>query len=721
MPRFVPRLTYALTLLCLMVTGTAGAQHVLTVSVFDGHERTPLIGASVLVEGTTIGATTDASGRARVLGIPAGEQTIVISHVGFRPQRLRLTFPLADPETPRAVYLDEAHGHVEGITVMATRTSRTIADTPTRVEVIAGEGIDEKIIMRPGNISMLLNESPGIMVQQTSAVTGNAAIRIQGLDGRYTQLLKDGFPLFGGYAGGLSLLQVPPLDLAQVEIIKGPASTLFGGDAIAGLVNLVSKRPAEEPERLLLLNATSAGGFDGGTFMAGRGERLGYTLLGSLNLQRAYDADDDAFTNLPATTRLTLSPRLFAYGGHESSLMLGVDATIEEREGGDVAVVRDGTAGFFERHASRRLTGMARLDHELGEGRLTLKTSASLFDREITIPGLRFDGRQLATYSEASHSLSAGHHALVAGLDLRSDAFRENAPDAPRDYTHLAFGAFAQDTWDIAGPASVELGLRADHHNTYGTFILPRASVLYRITDALSARAGGGLGYKAPTIFLEPSEERVFRAVDPIGEDVRAETSRGGSVDVNYRLALGELALSLNQALHYTEILDALVPDPFVSAAGRLRYHNAEGTVSTRSLETNIRVALDDLSLFLGYVNLDTRDAEGSRMALTPEHRTYTVLVYEQHGRGRIGLEAYYTGPQRLPGGNRTSGYWVTGIMGERRFGPVSVFANFENLLDTRQGDFGPVVSGPRSEPTFAPIWAPMDGFIVNGGVKVAF
>src|SRR5690606_4495957 len=157
-------------------------------------------------------------------------------------------FPLTDPEATVEVALEEDHEALEDVVVGATRTSQTIAEVPTRVEVIAGEAIDEMVSMDPSTISMLLNESPGIVVQQTSAVSGNAAIRIQGLDGRYTQLLRDGFPLYGGFSGGLSILQVPPLDLRQVEVIKGPASTLYGGDAIAGLVNLVSKSPGEAPE-----------------------------------------------------------------------------------------------------------------------------------------------------------------------------------------------------------------------------------------------------------------------------------------------------------------------------------------------------------------------------------------------------------------------------------------------------------------------------------------
>jgi len=116
--------------------------------------------------------------------------------------------------------------------------------------------------MRPGDIRMMLNESTGIQTQQVSATSANSSIRIQGLDGRYTQILKDGFPMYAGFSGGLGLLQTPPLDLRQVEIIKGSSSTLYGGGAIAGLINLISKVPTAERELRFLVNGTSAGGLD---------------------------------------------------------------------------------------------------------------------------------------------------------------------------------------------------------------------------------------------------------------------------------------------------------------------------------------------------------------------------------------------------------------------------------------------------------------------------
>lgn len=138
--------------------------------------------------------------------------------------------------------------HMEEVLIRSTRSRRSIANLPTRVEVISGEELAEKGNMKPGDIRMLLNETTGIQTQQTSATSYNSSIRIQGLDGKYTQLLKDGYPLYSGFSGGLSLLQIVPLDLQQVEVIKGSSSTLYGGGAIAGLVNLISKTPGEERE-----------------------------------------------------------------------------------------------------------------------------------------------------------------------------------------------------------------------------------------------------------------------------------------------------------------------------------------------------------------------------------------------------------------------------------------------------------------------------------------
>src|SRR5689334_4266589 len=222
------------------------------------------------------------------------------------------------------------------VIIQSTRTSRNIKNVPTRVETIELEEIDEKNNMRPGNVSMLLHESTGIQVQQTSATSGNASIRIQGLDGRYTQLLKDGFVAFGNFASGLSVLEIPPLDLKQVEIIKGPASPLYGGGAIAGVVNFISKDPKEKSENSFILNQSTIGQTNLGYFGAKRNKKIGYTFLALLNRQSLFDVDKDDFTEIPRSLEFTFHPRLFIFPNDKTRIIVGYNFSKGKREGGDV-------------------------------------------------------------------------------------------------------------------------------------------------------------------------------------------------------------------------------------------------------------------------------------------------------------------------------------------------------------------------------------------------
>src|SRR5687768_2803028 len=189
----------------------------------------------------------------------------------------------------------------ESVTVTATRTDRRIEDEPVRVEVVPSDEVQEKIMMTPGDVSMLLNETNGLRVQTTSPSLGAASLRVQGLRGRYTQILADGLPLYGGQTGSVGLLQIPPMDLGQVEVIKGVASAFYGASALGGVVNLVSRRPPrEEQDRELLLNRTTRQGTDGVLWLTHRlSDRWGATVLGGGHDQRPGDVDADGWADLP--------------------------------------------------------------------------------------------------------------------------------------------------------------------------------------------------------------------------------------------------------------------------------------------------------------------------------------------------------------------------------------------------------------------------------------
>src|SRR5438034_1803709 len=228
---------------------------------------------------------TDSRGEAS-LEVPAGEVELMIARYGLKSRTVRASVSGGSP-TRVAVDLEAESVLTQEITVTATRTETRIEDQPLRVEVLDQEEVEEKALMTPGDIAMLLNETSGVRVQVTAPSLGAANVRIQGLRGRYTQVLADGLPLYGGQTGGLGLLQIPPLDLGQVEVLKGVASALYGPSALGGVINLVSRR-TDKHEREMLVNATTRNGEDATLWLADPLKNgWAYTLLGGAHLQEA--------------------------------------------------------------------------------------------------------------------------------------------------------------------------------------------------------------------------------------------------------------------------------------------------------------------------------------------------------------------------------------------------------------------------------------------------
>jgi iron complex outermembrane receptor protein/outer membrane receptor for ferrienterochelin and colicins len=701
------------------------AQNTFKAAVQAEETKQPIAGARVSVRGTEISATTDATGRAELAGIPDGEQVIEIIAENYEIQELSLTFPLAD-QSEKLIFLKV--NEVGEVVISSTRTGREIDDEPTRVEAIDEEEVDEKSNMRPANVSMILNESTGIKVQQTSATSYTQSIRIQGLDGRYTQILKDGFPAFGGFSGSLSLLDIPPLDLKQVEIIKGPSATFYGGGAIAGVVNFISKEPSDAPVTNMIFNQTSALGTDFSVFNTRKINRFGYTFLGSVNYQKEYDVDDDDFTELPKTLSFNINPRLFFYADEKTRLMIGNSTTYQNRKGGDVFVIRGRGNEFhqyFENNNSLRNITTVQFDRDFSAGRkIIARQSVAVFNREIEIPAYLFKGSQFNSYTDVSYFHPFKNHAFVFGFNAVYDQFRENANSnnlIRRNETRTTFGGYVQDSFDLTEKLSLEAGFRLDAVKDYGTFALPRVSVLYRFTENLSSRFSVGLGYKAPSIFTEEAETLLFRNVLPIGNGLKAERSRGGTFDVNYRNRIGEkFSYSLNQMFFYTEIDNPLVLSENPNAA--FSFSNAAEPVKSTGFETNLRASYDIVKLFAGYTYTSAKAkylAGNQFLPLTPKSKLNSSLLFEKEENFKAGIEAYYTSRQFLSNRFKTRAYWVLGIFGEKSFGKFSLFINAENITDTRQSRFGQVVFPPHQNPTFSEIYTHTEGRVFNGGIKI--
>jgi outer membrane receptor for ferrienterochelin and colicins len=693
----------------------------------DSDSKEPLVGASVNVKGTQTGTVSDTQGKIELKNIPDGKSILEFRYVGYKERVDTFQFPMIRNETAE-ILLIASSDEMDEIIVRATRSSRTISDVPTRIEAISGEELDEKGNMKPGDIRMMLNESTGIQTQQTSATSYNSSIRIQGLDGKYTQILRDGFPLYSGFSGGLSLLQIVPLDLQQVEVIKGASSTLYGGGAIAGLVNLVSKTPGEKDELSFILNGTSALGLDLSGFYSQKFRRTGATVFASYNSGNPYDPAGIGLTAIPEFNRFTLNPRLFLYIDPKTTLSIGFNSTMETRTGGDIKYIEgkgDSIHSYFEDNNTKRFSTQLDLAHQIKEsGNLSFKNSISYYDRKIEIPDFIFSGVQLSSFTEASYSIRRPKQEWILGANLWTEKFtQERADTSPVvDYNHITGGLFIQNTFNISDRISLESGIRGDYQNLYGFFFLPRISLLVKVTPKLTVRTGGGMGYKTPTVFTEDAERLQFRNVLPINASTtEAERSSGGNIDLNYHTPLGaRMSFSINSLLFYTRISKPLI----LTDAGNGQYEFIQpgGFIRTRGLETNAKLTFGNFRLFIGYTLADVyqeTDGTGKPYPLVAKHRLNNVLTYEINEKLKMGLEAYYYSPQYLNDGKTGKAYWLCGLMAERIWKHISLFINFENLLDTRQTKFDTIYTGTVTNPVFRDIYAPLDGFVVNGGVKI--
>lgn len=702
------------------------AQQIQRIVVRDVSTNAALEGVTMRVKGSTLTFISDSSGVFKIAEVGTGSQTVIFSYSGYETQQKLIQFPLSETIE---VLLEPSETEIEEVEVTATRSSRSITDIPTRIETITAGELHEKAVMQPGNIRMLLTESTGIQTQQTSAVSGSASIRIQGLDGRYTLLLKDGFPLYSGFAGGLSILQIPPLDLKRVEVIKGSSSTLYGGGAIAGLINLVSKEPTNKRELSMLANINQTGALDLNVFYGKKFGKTGVTVFATRNTQKAYNNNGDFFSDIPQFTRYNISPKFFYYPDSTFTISLGLNAGFENRLGGDMQVINgqaDVVHSYFERNKSDRYATQFKLEKRFTDRSvLTVKNSFGYFNRLIQLPSFTFSGVQNSSFSEVSYLMPKEKTEWVTGLSFITDKFKQNSATLyPLNYDLITGGFFVQNNWKPVEKLIIETGLRADYVNQHrNIFILPRVSAMYKFNKHFTSRIGGGLGYKAPNVFSEEAEEKSFRRIQPLNLSFnKPERSIGYNLDVNYRGQLtDEVSISVNQLFFYTRLQSPLLLDTIPMTNGNFAFYNAQGNLKSQGFETNIRLVYDDLSLYLGYTYTDARrnfNGQSYANPLTAKHRVNCNVMYEADNKWRIAYEVFYTGKQQLTSGEQVRSYWVMGLSGERKFGQFSVFVNFENFLDTRQTRWGAIYKGTVQNPEFQGIYTPIDGFIFNGGVR---
>jgi outer membrane receptor for ferrienterochelin and colicins len=704
--------------IALALSATTTLAQTATVHIEVRSETGPVSGAEVVVNGTTY--QTDARG-VLIVTVAPGPVDIVVVKEGFAPASASVE---VQPNQQQSVIIELTRGASveEHITVFATRTDKRLEDVPMRVEVLSADEIEEKVMMTPGDIVMMLNEMGGMRVQATSPSLGAASVRIQGMRGRYTRFLSDGLPLFGQQVGGLGLLQIPPTDLGQVEVIKGVASALYGAGAMGGVVNLVSRRPGDKPSQDFLVNRSTRGATDAVAFLsAPLNGGWGASLLAGGHWQEQNDVNGDGWSDLAGYNRGEVRPRVFWDDHAGKSFFATAGASWETRNGGTIAgAVLPTTHDPYQESLDTGRFDFGVVGQTLLSNAyvVTARASGAWQNHDHTFGDVRERDTHDTAFGEVSVRRHVGRQTWVVGGAVERDAF--NAQDLPQfSYTFTTPGLFLQDDVDVTQWLSVSASGRLDHHSEYGTFFSPRLSALFR-SGRWTSRVSAGTGFFPSTPLTEETEAAGLSRLT-VARPLVAETGQSGSVDVT----------RTDGPLSYTATLFASRVSNPVRVERTTEYLLANEPQPT----TNVGMELlatwrrAPFTVTANYAFVRAREFEKTAFAdvpLTPKHAAGVVGMWEREGVGRVGLEWYYTGRQRLEANsfrNESEPYVLFGLLVEKVIGPVRLFVNGENLGNVQQTQWNPLIRPVRGVDGRWTVdaWAPLDGRNINGGVRLRF
>ncbi|MEN8230686.1 MAG: TonB-dependent receptor [Bacteroidota bacterium] len=655
-----------ISIFLLTLTQVSPAQKHYTDANIVGHvvcrgEHIPF--ANVAVRGTTIGTVTDETGHFQLINLPTGEQKIVISMVGYKPKERKITLK-ENTTTELKIELEEDIMNLEEVVVSANRSEQKRTEAPVIVNTIGSQIFHSS---QSQTLGEGLNFSPGLRLENNCQNCGFSQVRMNGMEGPYSQILINSRAIFSGLAGVYGLELIPSNMVEKVEVVRGGGSALYGSNAIAGTINIILRDPTTNSYEGGATYAVTGTGMDesGGTApdysinfntsVVSDDHKSGLSLYGFTRTREMFDANNDSFSELAQLENLTFGSRVFHRFSSKDRLAFDFFAINEERNGGNKQ-----DYPLHERDIAEALTHrmkVAALTYERyfrDYDMLSLYASGQFLNRDSYYGA----GQSLSDYGNArdrtynlglQYKAIFGTSSLVLGVentsgflldkklgypDLVNATVVDNViTDIPHteniiiaDQSSVTTGTFAQYELKM-NRFKAAMGARFDHYiisdQTHenepakdGNVFSPRVSLMYELTESLQARISYSQGYRAPQIFdedlhIETSGSRqVIHVNDP---DLKQETSHSLMASLDFNKQIGRIYTGLLVEAFYTRLVDAFAnefgkPD----SSGTVIYTrvNSDGgaTVQGVNLEFKLRPARD-FSLSSGFT-LQTSEFE---------------------------------------------------------------------------------------------------------------
>ncbi len=473
---------------------------------------------NVQIKGTSIGSTTDESGHYFLKNVPLGTQTIVFSMVGYKTKEVPITIQ-ADSTYVLDVSIEEGSYLLENVVVSANKYETKQKEVATIVNVIS-----PLIIENTASNSMadVLNFQPGLRVEMSCCNCGVPQLRINGLEGQYSQILLDSRPIFSSLASVYGLEQIPTGMVDRVEVIRGGCSALFGANAIGGVVNIITKEPCRNYINLSNQSAfTETGSFDINTNMNASvlspNEKIGLYLFGVRRDRKQYDRDGDGYSDIPKLQTTTLGFRSFFKTSNYSKITLEYHHTTEFRRGGyGIDSLQPHESPLTEQLKHNIDAGSLRWDYYTADNRhsVTPYVSFQHTARESYF-GTNYNPNAYGQSKDITAVVGGQYRFsypcgkmpadLSAGIEYSFNQLHDQILGYNRNLwqtVHL-YGGYVQNEWKNT-QWSILIGGRLEKHNLLKKPIFtPRASVRYTPIKDLILRVGYASGYRAPQTYDE--------------------------------------------------------------------------------------------------------------------------------------------------------------------------------------------------------------------------
>ncbi len=672
--------------------------------VVADEEHLPFV--SVFLKNTTIGTVTDETGHYSLVNLPEGEFTVVARFLGYKTKEIEVN--LRAGETKEVNFNLEADilGTME-VVVTADRNARDRTDASVIVNTLTPHtfSLTQSVTMNEGLAFM-----PGIRVENNCSNCGFNQVRMNGMEGPYSQILINSRPIFSGLAGVYGMEMIPSNMIERVEVVRGSGSALYGSNAIAGTINIILKDPLNNSFEFNSSAGLTGLGVEGRGSLAGEQNigfnssvvtgdgKSGLSLYGFKRARDPFDTNDDGFSQLSRIGNTTLGARLFHRFNQKNRLSVDYFSINEERRGGD---------SFHLPYHEALLTEAVR--HNINSAALTFEqftTNANAWSLFLSLQDVKRDsyygaGRSLSDYgysegltwvAGSQYNYSNGAFSMVSGLEFRS----ENLTDEKLGYPDLdnativdgqivevphtenilvadqkltTGGLFSQADYRL-GRAKLSAGLRVEMYDVFNNVtgegdsdivISPRLNMLYDITPRMQGRLSYSQGYRAPQVFDEDlhistsGSRQVIIVNDP---NLEKETSHSLMASVDFSRRIGDIYIQALGEAFYTMLRNPFANefgDPDEDGVVTYVRTNEESGAVVQGINTEVTlVPSQSVNMTVGFTIQRSRFEEpvdfGERAFFrTPDKYGFFTFSWQPGSDFQAALTGTYTGTMLVP------------------------------------------------------------------------